>query len=120
MLDDLAVRLGQRRVVHALVLRGGPGEADLLSQDRLPGARRTGQDHDRPGIQAAVEDQVPARICQSACASTDFTAFLQQAVNEHDEPVTVVGLGQDRVGGSRPVGVPQQTQVSYRDTTLSN
>ncbi len=56
--DQLGMRLGHRRVVHALALGGAVGEAHLLRQDRLAGTRCAGHDHDRPRLQAVVEYQV--------------------------------------------------------------
>ena len=58
VLDELGMRLGQGRVVHGLVLRGGVREADLLGQDRLPGPRWPGHHDHRSRLQAAAEDPV--------------------------------------------------------------
>ena len=58
---ELHVRLGQRGVVQGLVLRRGVGEADLLGEDGLAGARGPGKDDERARLEPAPENQIEVR-----------------------------------------------------------
>src|SRR5207249_11246887 len=58
--DQLDVRLGQGRVVDGRAAGSGTGEADLLGEDRLAGARHAGQQDDVAALEATVEHEVEA------------------------------------------------------------
>src|SRR5450432_4130277 len=79
MPDELVMRLGHRRVVDALVLSGGLGKAHLLSEDRLSGARRTSQDHDRSRLQATIEHQIEPRNVSSHVHQCPLRPFSSKA-----------------------------------------
>ena len=82
--DELGMRLGHGRVVHALVRGGRPGEADLLSEDGLARAGSPGQDHDRSLFQAAVEHQIQPRDT-SRQQFQRVTSFFQEQIGPDGE-----------------------------------